>query len=882
MSVVGGSESPLDPEQSERKQKVNKIFQQFDVNGDGRLNRKEMAKLVIAVNPRVKFSEEQISAILDEVFRTYGEYIEGDKGLSLDGLLRTYDDGAGDVDRDFDALGLDLEDTEEGQEAGGLGGEDEDPDGAAEVEAGGADFAQGGGQEERRETAAALEGGAIPVPRGLVSITDEGTATKFVRHKEKVGAWASSPNNGIVYDETWKLIEDVELYLRRLDNKIAGRRQDSMSKTSTGGVDAGDWSKELGLSMPRENQQGDLTGRKPEDLGSDYPQFKRALTEFRTRADAFRVQGDLQAFDAQMALGRTLSDHRWYTEALVCFRKAIELRPGDTRAHFRAGNALYSSGNVPEARAAYEKALETAQSSDEHSGLRPQAEVNLGIALEGEGMLLGACDHYREAAILNPTHHRALKLLGSALLGVGEYRAAEKALEEAIYLKDDYADAHCDLGSALAALGENERATSEFQRAIDLKPDHVDALYNLGGLLRDSGKYSDAAAMYSKVLEHRPRDWRAQLNKAVSLLGAGDSDAARKALKEAFKATNRVEVYDAIMHLKHVQKKPKGLNAAIQTAQDGLLQETNGGASPNSGDYTVVELSKFHRATPRTSPRLWLGVALDIRRFQKHTRLSKFNTSSLKDEIDNNAKRSGDIGVSANMIRKAELEKILRRLLHFLNPEAFQASMKAINEKVLGVLDRNLTGRVDLGMFLATIAPLCANLAPDRRKRLVFQILSWRNPVSEGQIAKSDAKSYIKCLRAMYLPTQGTSVMYELHGEDEQVNISFPEFVDMFDDDDWGFGILTLLAKLEVGDRIRHQGKSCAVCSYPIIGSRFKEINANFNLCSMCYSEGKVPTSFKQDEYRFKEYGADTSDSMTERFKLFGLNKGAAPAGSQK
>lgn len=497
--------------------------------------------------------------------------------------------------------------------------------------------------------------------------------------------------------------------------------------------------------------------------------------------------------------------------------------------------------------------------------------MNLGIALEGEGMLLGACDHYREAAILNPTHHRALKLLGSALLGVGEYRAAEKALEEAIYLKGDYADAHCDLGSALAALGENERATTEFQRAIDLKPDHVDALYNLGGLLRDSGKYSDAAAMYSKVLELRPRDWRAQLNKAVSLLGAGDSESARKALKEAFKTTNRVEVYDAIMHLKHVQKKPKGLSASfIQRAQDGLLQEANGeAASPR--DYVAVEMGKFHRATSRTSPRLWLSCALDIRRFQKHTRLNKFKTSSLKDEIDNNAKRSGEIGVSANMIRKAELEKVLRRLLQFLTPEAFQASMKAINEKVLGVLDRSLTGRVDLGMFLASIAPLCATLDPDRRRRLVFQLLTWRNPVSEGQIAKTDAKTYINYLRAIYLPTQGISDMYELHGDDDQVNISFPEFVDMFDDLDWGFGILTLLAKLEVGDRIRHQGKSCAVCSYPIIGSRFKEMNANFNLCSFCYSEGKVPTTNKQDEYSFKEYGADTAEPMNERFKLFRL-----------
>jgi Ca2+-binding EF-hand superfamily protein len=50
-----------------RAQKVQQIFQVFDKNGDGALSKEEMANLVIAVNPRVKFSEDQIKAILDEV-----------------------------------------------------------------------------------------------------------------------------------------------------------------------------------------------------------------------------------------------------------------------------------------------------------------------------------------------------------------------------------------------------------------------------------------------------------------------------------------------------------------------------------------------------------------------------------------------------------------------------------------------------------------------------------------------------------------------------------------------------------------------------------------------------------------------------------------------
>ncbi|KAL8216096.1 hypothetical protein R6Q57_022933 [Mikania cordata] len=191
-------------------------------------------------------------------------------------------------------------------------------------------------------------------------------------------------------------------------------------------------------------------------------------------------------------------------------------------------------------------------------------------------MVISACEHYREAAILCPTHFRALKLLGSALFGVGEYKAAVKALEEAIYLKNDYADAHCDLASALHAMGSNDRAVKEFQKAIDLKPGHVDALYNLGGLYMDMGRYQRASEVYIRVLGLRSNHWRAQLNKAVSLLGAGENDEAKRSLKEALKMTSRVELHDALSHLKQLQKKK--------------LKGNNGNGEDS---FVIIESSKF-------------------------------------------------------------------------------------------------------------------------------------------------------------------------------------------------------------------------------------------------------------------------------------------------
>ena len=63
-SALGGEEGVVS---TSRAEKVKAIFSQFDKNDDGRLSKEEMASLVVAVNPSVRFSEEQIAAILDEV-----------------------------------------------------------------------------------------------------------------------------------------------------------------------------------------------------------------------------------------------------------------------------------------------------------------------------------------------------------------------------------------------------------------------------------------------------------------------------------------------------------------------------------------------------------------------------------------------------------------------------------------------------------------------------------------------------------------------------------------------------------------------------------------------------------------------------------------------
>ncbi|KAK3147731.1 hypothetical protein QOZ80_3BG0286040 [Eleusine coracana subsp. coracana] len=821
-----------------RADKVRRIFERFDVNGDGGLDRDEMAALVVAVNPRVKFSEDQISAILDEVFRTYAEFIlPGGRGLSLPGLLRTYDDGAGDVDRDFLALSLPAVDSD-----------------ASSPEIAPGDAAASPPPAGGAAAASLLDDHAKPLGGATAAPSSSSRAASAAP------PWAASPNHGISFDSSWSLLDDLEILVKRLRSKQ--QRKGSIDGSVSGGAGNGtfDSFSEAGWSRDISGAADSSSNAVPWDETSrDYLTFVKELAVLRTRADAARTREE--AFDNHMVIGRALAEHRLFRDALASFRRACELQPIDVRSHFRAGNCLYALGRHAEAKEEYLLALEAAEAGGSQSAdILPQIHVNLGIAMEAEGMVLGACEHYREAAILSPSHARALKLLGSALFGVGEYRAAEKALEEAIFLKPDYADAHCDLGSALHAVGDDDRAVQEFQKAIDLKPGHVDALYNLGGLNMDAGRYVRAAEMYTRVLSIRPNHWRAQLNKAVALLGQGESEEAKKALKEAFKMTQRVEVYDAISHLKTLQKKkPK---------------PSKGKDDQGEQAYVVVEASKFKRVGKKTTLRQDLANALDIRAFERMTKLGRCDVELLRKEMNETdvpVSYSGT-GIPEKSIRKAALEVILCRLLSFLKPDTFQGAIKAINERILSVLDAPGSGRVDLGMFFAIIAPICSGPV-DRRKRVVFDALLWR-PASEGsngQIRRSDALTYIKLLRAVYIPTHGVSDMLEMHGESDPTMVSYTEFLEMFNDPDWGFGIMSTLVKLEESDHIRHGRHTCSICRYPIIGSRFKETKHSFSLCNRCYSEGKVPSAFKLEEYRFKEYGNE-SEALIDKCMCFNLH----------
>ncbi|GJP50193.1 hypothetical protein CLOM_g9334 [Closterium sp. NIES-68] len=776
-----------------RHAKVKMIFHKFDHNKDGGLDRSEMAGLVIAVNPKVKFKDEQIEAILDEVFKTYGEYITEGIGLSFEGLQQTYDDGAGDVDRDFEALNLVLD---------------------------------------------------IPTPAPLPAIPAVPEPPAEAPSEPEPPAPMEEDKGGFHYLSTKHMVEALESLIAQQP-----RAQDNPNNV---------------LSSPA---------------------FTRAVADLRTQSESLLPVAAV--VEANMAMGRALMKVGRTEEAKPSFVRVVEIEQQNVRAYFLLGNAHYSMGQLAQAREAYSQSLEAGKADPEaHATILPQVHVNLGIAMEAEGLLMNACDHYREAGMLNPHHHHAMKLLGSALYGLGEYREAEEALQNALYLDPKYADAHCDLGSTLHALGDDVRAGQAFERALSLAPDHVDALYNYAGLLRDTGQFDAAVDTYSKVLELSPGHWQAQLNRAVSLLGGGKGEAAQRELETAYKLTNRVELYDAVKQLKRLYKENKKMSSALAKLPDRGGEGVEGGAV--DGSFVVLDPARMKGSGPTVCNPTELAVALDVRAYQRHTRLSKVPVTALRAEL---SETNFETAPRERMVRKAAIELLLRQLLpEALPPETFQQAVRALNEKVISAVETGggaAAAAVDLGLFLAIVALLCDGAVPER-KLVAFEALQWRRGRPEGtrgKIMRRDAVGFVQLVREIYLPGQPPMPDEEKSGEEGVPDVGLEQFETLVDD---YFPILYTLRKLEVYDRTRHLGMSCDVCRYAIVGLRYRETKSRFDVCATCYSERKAPAkhagggssfiggSSRNRVLTFAEYVTGT-DKVREKFGLYGRTLAKTP-----
>jgi tetratricopeptide (TPR) repeat protein len=166
-------------------------------------------------------------------------------------------------------------------------------------------------------------------------------------------------------------------------------------------------------------------------------------------------------------------------EAIRASRKAIELDPSGTIAHFGLGRCWQDRGQLDEAVAEFRRAIE----------LDPKlaaAHHHLGMCWQAKVLLDKAMAEFRRAIELDPKGAHAHYGLGMCWQDRGQLDEAMAEYRRAIGLDPELAAAHHQLGRCWQDRGQLDEAVAEFRRAIELDPKLAAAHHYLSTCLYDA------------------------------------------------------------------------------------------------------------------------------------------------------------------------------------------------------------------------------------------------------------------------------------------------------------------------------------------------------------------------------------------------------------
>jgi len=214
------------------------------------------------------------------------------------------------------------------------------------------------------------------------------------------------------------------------------------------------------------------------------------------------------------------------SEALLKFKKAIELNPKNDYAYVGLGKSYRGQGKSFEAEELLKKAIELDPKND-------WAYVELGKSYRGRGKPLEAEGLYKKAIELDPKNDCAYVGLGSFYRGQGKYLEAEELLKKAIELSPKNDEAYIELGKSYRGRGKFSEAEESFKKAIELDPKNDWAYVELGNSYRDQDKSLEAEESFKKAIELDPKNDWAYVELGKSYRGRGKFSEAEESFKKA-------------------------------------------------------------------------------------------------------------------------------------------------------------------------------------------------------------------------------------------------------------------------------------------------------------------------------------------------------------
>ena len=267
------------------------------------------------------------------------------------------------------------------------------------------------------------------------------------------------------------------------------------------------------------------------------------------------------------AVRRLVAGHGQHTVA----HKPVDHLTQQALALIEQGNALEDAGQLAQARAFYENAVQLAPTL-------AKTHLNLGNVLLALDLPEAAIEAYLAALAQEADLAAAHFIIGNAQVACNRPAAALTAYDLALTLNTGFVDALVAKGNVQGDLKDSESAITSYQKALQLNPNYAEVHLNLGNTFRTLNRLNEAVLCFNKVLFLTP-----------------DSPELHRSFGLALKGLDRLD--DAVTSFsKAVALKPDYVIAQIDLANTYReLGEIN----------KAVEISRLARALDPNEPGTW-------------------------------------------------------------------------------------------------------------------------------------------------------------------------------------------------------------------------------------------------------------------------------------
>jgi tetratricopeptide (TPR) repeat protein len=294
---------------------------------------------------------------------------------------------------------------------------------------------------------------------------------------------------------------------------------------------------QLGLALARSGRQSDATAevQKGRQLSGADERNQNADLDISEGRSAFQA-GELEAAAAKFRHAIKLAPdsaaaHRYLAmvlekqgdiaDALVSYRKAVDLNPGDSAAR-QSLNRL----TLPDSPGLFAKREDVGQDDlqkvSEFEGYIRQSRFHelepllehyvvehptsswgwyaLGYSQFAQKKIGDSIQSLAKSLGLNVENSDAHKILGRDLMVIGRFDAAQTEFEQGIRYDPNSAENHYDLGKLFSLRDNWEEARRQFEAAIQINPSYLEAIDALGFAQEALGDNANAVRNYEKAI----------------------------------------------------------------------------------------------------------------------------------------------------------------------------------------------------------------------------------------------------------------------------------------------------------------------------------------------------------------------------------------------